>query len=418
MAERLAGLFMVEAVEAVGAEDLIDTEHVAIFRAVIGLINAAVEVADDDDAATMEMRSIFANDFLCYLRVGLLVANVLALCRPDGEDEKVVDEQGNGIDNFGIVPFGYEGLPTMPNHAETFPTWKLIVVADALPDHLVIIGKVSIAGAGNFGNHEDVGIHAEEALDFPGKAVVDVVADDLHSGELSGDGLDEFDEALVALGNANVGEEHLGTRGIGKLIDDLKNGLQRIAGFSKRQISRLSQIDAVIDAVVPDINLNENFEGSGTVGTSYREANARELRTVGAVFPCQIRIECLGIVQPMLEDSMGVVHTTARDFLFQFVNLSNGLHGLLQIVLRVGGITELVGEVFVSLHVNKMFVGAKAEKTFEVVDVDGDGLSEHVGIVSGNRDLPEPREDGVAETDETETVAELVAVIAALMVRP
>ena len=169
---------------------------------------------------------------------------------------------------------------------------------------------------------------------------------------------------------------------------------------------------------MPDINLNEYFKGSGTVGTGYGEADAGELRALGAVFPWQIRIDCFGIVQPMLEDGMGVVHTTARDFLLQFVNLSDGLHGLLQIVLRVGGIAELVGEVFICFHVNEMFVGAKAEETFEVVDVDGDGLSEHIGIIGGNRDLPEPREDGVAETDETEAVAELVVVIAALTVRP
>ena len=237
MAERFAGLFMVEAVEAVGAENLVDTEHVAVFRGVVGLVNAAVEVADDDDAAAMEVRSVFADDFLRYLWVGLVVVDVLALRRPDGEDEKVVDEQGNSVDELGIVPFGYEGLPAMPNHAEAFPTGELMVVTDAFPGHLVIFGNVSIVGAGDFGHHKDVGIHAEKALDLPGKAVVDVVTDDFHSGELSGDGLDEFDEMFIALGDADVGKEHLGTRGIGEFINGLQRGLQQIAGFNERQVS-------------------------------------------------------------------------------------------------------------------------------------------------------------------------------------
>lgn len=122
MAERLFGLFVIEATEAVGAENLVDAKHVAVFCAVIGLVDTAVEVADDKDAAVMEVGSVFADDFLGYLRVGLVIINVLALRRPNCEDEKVLDEQGDSIDEIGIVPFGDVSLVATPNHAEAFPT--------------------------------------------------------------------------------------------------------------------------------------------------------------------------------------------------------------------------------------------------------------------------------------------------------
>ena len=105
-AKGFASLFVIQAVEAAGCQNLIDTQDVAILLSVVKLVDIAVKVADDDGAVVFEVGRVFVKDFLGYLRIGLLARYLLSLCRPNGEDENVANDEGNGVEVIGIVPVG------------------------------------------------------------------------------------------------------------------------------------------------------------------------------------------------------------------------------------------------------------------------------------------------------------------------
>ncbi len=117
LAKNFAALFVVKAAEAVGCQDFIDAEDIAVLLAIVRLVEAAVEIADDYGSVVLEVWRVFAEDFLGYLRIRFLARNLFTLRRPNGEDEYVADDEGNGVEVTGIVPIGDVAESSFPYNA-------------------------------------------------------------------------------------------------------------------------------------------------------------------------------------------------------------------------------------------------------------------------------------------------------------
>jgi len=106
LAKSFTCLFMVKAAEAVECQDFIDVEDIAVLLTIVRLVEAAVEIADNNGSIVLEVGGVFAEDFLGYLRICFLARNLFTLRGPNGEDEYVAGYKGNSIEVTGIVPIG------------------------------------------------------------------------------------------------------------------------------------------------------------------------------------------------------------------------------------------------------------------------------------------------------------------------
>ena len=104
LTKSFASQFVVKAAEAVGVEKFVDAKDIAVLLAIVWLVEAAVEIADDNGTVVLEVWRVFAEDFLGYLWIQLVIRNVLAFRWPYRKDKNVSNEKGNSVKVIGMHP--------------------------------------------------------------------------------------------------------------------------------------------------------------------------------------------------------------------------------------------------------------------------------------------------------------------------